>query len=41
VPIANIKTAGYVAGKSVMPPIAIGFTDAQLADIVRHLQTLK
>jgi mono/diheme cytochrome c family protein len=41
VPIAKIKSAGYVAGKSVMLPFAAGFSDAQLADIVRYLQTLQ
>ena len=39
VPISKIKSAGYVANKSVMPPIATGFTDQQLADIVAYLRT--
>lgn len=39
--LTNIKTAGYVAGKSVMPALAAGLTDDQVADIVRFLKTVK
>ena len=38
VPISKIKSAGYLANKSVMPPIAAGLTDQQLADIVAYLR---
>ena len=41
IPLADIKTAGYVQGKSVMLPLAPGLTDIQLADIVRFLKTVK
>ena len=40
VPVSKIKAAGYVAGKSVMLPLAGGLTDQQLADLVAHLKTL-
>lgn len=40
VPVAKIKTAGYVAGKSVMLPLAAAFTDQQIADLVAYLRTL-
>jgi mono/diheme cytochrome c family protein len=41
IPVANIKSAGYIAGKSVMPPLAGGFSDQQLADLVAYLRTLR
>jgi putative heme-binding domain-containing protein len=41
IPIGKIKTAGYVAGKSVMLPLAEGFTDQQLADIAAYLRTIE
>ena len=41
IPLADIKAAGYVQGKSVMLPLAPGLTDTQLADIVRYLKTVK
>ena len=41
VPIANIKSAGYVAGKSFMLPLGAGFSDEQLANVVAYLKTLK
>ena len=41
IPLGEIKAAGYVEGRSVMPPLAVGLQDAQVADIVRYLKTLK
>lgn len=41
IPIGKIKTAGYFAGKSVMLPLAEGFTDQQLADIAAYLRTIE
>ncbi len=41
IPVASIKAAGYVQGKSVMPPFGAGMTDQQVADIVRYLKTVK
>jgi len=40
VPIADIKSAGYVAGKSAMLPVAASLSDQQLADIVAYLRGL-
>lgn len=41
IPLGKIKTAGYVAGKSVMLPLAEGFNDQQLADIAAYLRTIQ
>jgi putative heme-binding domain-containing protein len=41
IPYSAIKSAGYVAGKSVMLPLAAGLSDTQVADIVRYLKTVK
>ncbi len=41
IPLGKIKAAGYVAGKSVMLPLAEGFTDQQLADIAAYLRTIQ
>lgn len=41
IPISKVKTAGYVAGKSVMLPLAGGFTDQQIADIAAYLRTIE
>ncbi len=41
IPTGEIKAAGYVDGRSVMPPLAVGLQDSQVADIVLYLKTLK
>ena len=41
VPVANVKNAGYVQGKSAMPPLGAGLSDQQVADVVRYLRTVK
>ncbi len=41
IPLSEIKTAGYVQGKSVMPPLAAGLSDEQVTEIVRFLRTVK
>jgi putative heme-binding domain-containing protein len=41
VPVAGVKNAGYVQGKSAMPPLGAGMSDQQVADIVRYLRTVK
>jgi cytochrome c553 len=41
IPVGKIKTTGYFAGKSVMRPLAEGFTDQQLADIAAYLRTMQ
>jgi putative heme-binding domain-containing protein len=41
IPVADIKSAGYVAGKSVMLPLAGGFSDQQIADIAAYLRTIQ
>lgn len=41
VPVATIKRAGYVQGKSTMLPLGAGLNDRQIADIVRFLRTVK
>lgn len=41
VPFAQIESAGYIEGRSVMPDLAAGMTLEGLADIVLYLQTLK
>ncbi len=41
IPVANIKSAGYIAGKSVMLPLAGGFSDQQIADIAAYLRTIQ
>ena len=41
IPIGGIKAAGHVEGRTAMPPLAVGRQDAQVADIVRYLKTLK
>ena len=41
IPIAEIKAAGHVEGRSVMPPLAVGIKGTQVADIVRSPKTLK
>ncbi|HEV7402780.1 MAG TPA: PVC-type heme-binding CxxCH protein [Chthoniobacteraceae bacterium] len=39
--LSEVKTAGYVQGKSVMPPLAAGLSDEQVTDVVRFLRTVK
>jgi putative heme-binding domain-containing protein len=41
IPVADIKSAGYIAGKSVMLPLAGGFSDQQIADIAAYLRTIQ
>ncbi len=38
VPIAAIESAGYIDGRSVMPPLAAGLTDRQVADLIAYLR---
>ncbi len=39
-PHDEIKSAGYIAGRSVMPPVADGMSDEQVAAIAAYLRTL-
>jgi putative membrane-bound dehydrogenase-like protein len=41
IPIADIKSAGYINGKSVMPNLAAAMPDADVAAIVKFLQSVK
>ena len=41
IPIADIKSAGYINGKSVMPNLAAAMPDADVAGIVKFLQSVR
>lgn len=41
VPVAQIERAGYVQDKSFMPSLGAGMSDAQVADVVLYLRTIK
>ena len=41
VPIAEIKAAGYIQGRSMMPDLTGAMTEAQVASIVAFLRTVK
>ncbi len=41
VPIAEVKAAGYIQGRSVMPDLTAGMTEAQVAAIAAFLRTVK
>ena len=41
IPTDTVKTAGYVQGKSTMPPLGFGLNDQQVADIIRHLRSVE
>ena len=36
----DIKSAGYITGRSVMPPVAEGMSDEQVAAIAAFLRSL-
>lgn len=40
IPLKDIKSAGYIEGKSVMPNLAGGMTPGQIAGIVSYLRTV-
>ena len=41
VPIGEVKAAGYIQGRSVMPDLTVGMTEAQVAAIAAYLRTVK
>ena len=42
IPVNNIKAAGYIEGSSVMPEGMLdAFTDQQVTDLIRYVQSLK
>ena len=41
VPIGEVKAAGYIQGRSVMPDLTAGMTEAQVAAITAFLRTVK
>ena len=40
IPVKNIRTAGYVEGRSVMPDIAVGLTPEQIASIIAYFRSV-
>ena len=40
-PSTEIKSAGYVQGRSMMPDLTVGMTDSQVAEIVAYLRTVQ
>ena len=40
-PSTEIKSAGYVQGRSMMPDLTAGMTDSQVAEIVAYLRTVQ
>ena len=41
VPIPEVKTAGYIQGRSMMPDLTAGMSEAQVAAIAAYLRTVK
>lgn len=41
VPLGEVKTAGYLQGRSMMPDLTAGMTEAQVAAIAAYLRTVK
>ena len=41
IPAGEVKAAGYVQGRSMMPDLTSGMTEAQVAAIAAYLRTVK